>query len=80
MIKKNDEYTLKKFGDHVRGLREKKGLSLRELSYACNIDNSKISKIERGMINITMLTLLDLAKALDVEAMELLGFRNNGDS
>jgi transcriptional regulator with XRE-family HTH domain len=78
MISKKDRAILQKFGEHIRQLRDKNGLSLRELSYRCNIDNSKISKIEQGKVNITVLTLLDLAAALDTSPMELLGFlRNN---
>ena len=77
MITKKDIVILQKFGEHIRQLREKNGLSLRELSYRCNIDNSKISKIERGKVNITVLTLLDLAAALETPPMELLSFLRN---
>ncbi len=75
MITRKDEVILQKFGAHLKHLREKKGLSLRELSDACNIDNSKISKIEQGKVNITVLTLLDLASGLEVSAAELLELR-----
>jgi transcriptional regulator with XRE-family HTH domain len=63
---------LKKFGKHIKKLREKQGLSLREMSYACNLDNSKISKIEQGRINITLLTLIELSSGLEVHPSELL--------
>ena len=59
-------------GANIKRLRETKGLSLRQLSYACNIDNSKISKIEKGQINITFTTLLQLANALEIHPSELL--------
>jgi transcriptional regulator with XRE-family HTH domain len=75
MISKKDKVLLQKFGAHLRQLRENKGLSLRELSYACNIDNSKISKIEQGKINVTILTVLDLATGLEIPGTELLNFR-----
>ncbi len=68
------EEILKKFGKHIKKLREKRGLSLREMSYICSIDNSKISKIEQGKINITILTLIELSTALEVSPGELLGF------
>ncbi|HEY6901335.1 MAG TPA: helix-turn-helix transcriptional regulator, partial [Puia sp.] len=51
-----------------------KGLSLREMSYACSIDNSKIAKIEKGMINITFTTLLQLAVALEAHPSILLEY------
>lgn len=49
-----------------------KGISQRELASLCTIDHSDISKIERGEINITVLTLLELAMALEVKAKLLL--------
>ena len=72
MIRQSDKANLKKLGANIKRLRETKNLSLRELSYACDIDNSKISKIEKGQINITFTTILQLAKALEVNPSELL--------
>ena len=72
MIRQSDKVNLLKFGLHIKKLREAKGLSFRELSYACDIDNSKISKIEKGQINITFTTLLQLANALELNAADLL--------
>jgi transcriptional regulator with XRE-family HTH domain len=75
MINKKNKLLLTRFGKHIKSLREQKGLSLRELSYACNIDNSKISKIEKGQINITVLTVLELASGLEIPSAELLRFK-----
>ncbi len=72
MIRQSDKGDLKKLGANIKRLREMKNLSLRELSYACDIDNSKISKIEKGQINITFTTILQLAKALEISPSELL--------
>jgi transcriptional regulator with XRE-family HTH domain len=72
MIRQSDKTNLKKLGANIKRLREAKGLSFRELSYACDIDNSKISKIEKGQVNITFTTILQLAKALEVQPLELL--------
>lgn len=72
MIRQSDKANLKKLGAQIKKLREAKKLSLRELSYACDIDNSKISKIEKGQINITFTTMLQLAKALETEPSQLL--------
>ena len=65
---------MKKFGENLRKLRKAKGLSLREMSYACSIDNSKIAKIEKGMINITYTTLLQLAIALELPPRSLVDY------
>jgi transcriptional regulator with XRE-family HTH domain len=72
MIRQSDKVNLKKLGANIKKLREAKDLSLRELSYECDIDNSKISKIEKGQVNITVTTILQLAKALEVHPTELL--------
>jgi transcriptional regulator with XRE-family HTH domain len=76
MIKPADKKALKKFGENLQKLRKQKGLSLREMSYACNVDNSKISKIEKGHINITVTTLLQLAGALSVSPAVLLTYES----
>ena len=76
MITPADKKLLKKFGENLRKLRKDKGLSLREMSYACSIDNSKIAKIEKGMINITFTTLLQLASALEMHPSSLLDYES----
>lgn len=57
---------LQKFGDNIRNIRKEKGLSLRQLAAFCSIDHSDIGKIEKGQVNITLLTLTNLAEALGV--------------
>ncbi len=74
MIKASDRKALKKFGENLQKLRKQKGLSLREMSYACSIDNSKIAKIEKGRVNITFTTLLQLAGALETHPSALLDY------
>jgi len=76
MITPGDKKVLKNFGENLRKLRKQKGLSLREMSYACSIDNSKIAKIEKGMINITFTTLLQLAVALEIHPSSLLDYQS----
>jgi len=72
LIKESDKKNLKLLGANIKRLREAKQLSLRDMSYACNIDNSKISKIENGQINITFTTILQIADALEVNPSEIL--------
>ncbi len=74
MITPGDKKSLLTFGENLRRLRKEKGMSLREMSYACSIDNSKIAKIEKGQINITLTTLLQLAQALELPASALLDY------
>jgi transcriptional regulator with XRE-family HTH domain len=63
---------LEKFGERINKIRTRKKLSFRKLAQLCNIDYSDLSKIEKGQINITILTLIELAKGLDVHPKELL--------
>lgn len=74
MISGNDKKVLRKFGLHLAELRKQKNLSLREMSYACNIDNSKIAKIEKGMVNITLTTILELSNGLNVHPQKLFDY------
>lgn len=67
---------LKKFGENLKQIRESKNLSQRSMSALCNIDHSDISKIENGEKNITLLTLHELAMALDIKPKKLLDFED----
>lgn len=71
MQERNNE-RLKIIGDRLARIRKEKGLSQRELSYRCDVDYSKISKIEIGKANLYVTTLIELAKGLDVHPKELL--------
>lgn len=58
---------------NLRRLRKDKGLSLRELAARCDkIDNADLSRYEHGDTNITLGTLEEIAKALDVLPAELI--------
>ena len=72
MNKKNLEILKKQVGRTVREIREKKKLSQRALGDRCELDNSKISKIEKGKINISLSTLVELAGGLETHPAELL--------
>lgn len=74
MAEENFQDILKQFGAHLASVRKHKQLSLRKLATNCNIDWSDISKYERGEINISLKTVAELAKGLDVSVKELLNF------
>uniref|UniRef100_A0AAU6WLI7 Helix-turn-helix transcriptional regulator n=1 Tax=Chryseobacterium endophyticum TaxID=1854762 RepID=A0AAU6WLI7_9FLAO len=65
---------LEQFGNQIKLLRKKKGLSLRELAQLCDIDHSDISKIEKGQRNIQISTILELTKGLDIHPKDLFDF------
>lgn len=74
MTKDEQQTAQKRFGEHLQSVRESKGLSLLKVSYACSIDESHISKIEQGKFNITLSTIIELAKGLGVHPSELLSY------
>lgn len=74
MTKEEIEVLKVNFGKNLQKLRESKKLSLLKLSYNCSIDESKISKIEHGKHNITLSTIIELAKGLEIHPKKLLEF------
>lgn len=74
MQKLNEEIKQKfllEFGRNVRKIRKHKKLSQYDLAFRINGDEMKISRIERGLYNFGISSLLILAKALEVEVIEL---------
>jgi transcriptional regulator with XRE-family HTH domain len=74
MVSETDKEVLMQFGKHLKALRLAKDLTYRKMALRCNIDFGDIQKIESGKINITLLTQIELAKALEVAPKELLDF------
>lgn len=64
----------KAFGAHVRTLRLGKGYGMREFALLADIEYSQLSKIERGVTNPTISTVLTLAKALQVPHAKMFAF------
>ena len=73
-MKEKDKVRLQKIGENLLRLRTEKGYTQEQLSYECDVDRAKISKIESGQANLYVTTLLDLAEGLKVSPDELLGF------
>jgi transcriptional regulator with XRE-family HTH domain len=66
------EVLKKKFGATIQALRKSKGLTLRQVAAACQLDNSKIAKIEDGKFNVSLSTIIELSRGLGVDASILL--------
>lgn len=71
--KYNQEYC-KAFGSNLRRIREQKKLGMREFALNAEMEYSHLSKIERGVTNPTISTVLALAVALEVTPQELFNF------
>ncbi|MDF1501556.1 helix-turn-helix transcriptional regulator [Roseisolibacter sp. H3M3-2] len=66
-------------GGRVRVLRERRGLSLRELARRAGVQVSDVSRLERGLTRQPRLTLaMALAGALGVRLSHLLGETEGG--
>lgn len=62
----------KKFGEKLRSIRKKKGLSQEELSFRASLHRTYISDIERGSRNVSLENIEKIAKALGVSTKDLL--------
>jgi transcriptional regulator with XRE-family HTH domain len=63
---------LLQIGKTVRSIRKEKGISQEELALISSIDRSYLGGVERGAHNLTVITLLRLAEALDVHVSRLM--------
>jgi transcriptional regulator with XRE-family HTH domain len=59
------------FGERLRELRKKAGMSQEELAHSAGIAVSQVGRIERGELNLSISTMSALAKALRVLPKEL---------
>jgi len=66
------EIELKEFGKNLRDARKKKGLTLDELAVISELDSKQIGKIENGLVDIRLKTLIKLIRALDVAPNDLI--------
>lgn len=68
------DYTLHiKVGKRIQKLRELQGLSQQDLAAKCNFEKSNMSRLEAGRVNSTLSTIEKVAKALNVDVVELFG-------
>lgn len=74
-MKPIDKRRIKVFRENLKEFRKKRGLSQRGLSYLCDVEYSKISKIESNEnVNLNLTTLFELAKGLGVHPKELIDY------
>lgn len=67
-----DDDFLRKMGEKIRQLRTDKGLTQVDLAFRCNdIDYSQINRVELGKVNFSVSFLTLVAKALEVDPVEL---------
>jgi len=65
---------LSAFGTHLRALRESKGYSQEDLANIADISLSQVSRIERGVVSLTLCTLVVICNAMEMSLVELCDF------
>ena len=68
-----EEFDFKKrLGEKIKNYRLKTGLSQHKLGLQSNISRTQISRLENGEINTTVITLLRISRALNLDKTQLL--------
>ena len=75
-----NQFILQEFGNRVRQLRTKAGLSQEKLSFLTGFHRTYIGMIERGERNISLTNILVFAKAFEMDVSELLDFKSQNPS
>jgi len=60
-------YTTEQIAQNLKAAREAKGLSQRALAKTADVPQSHISKIENGAVDLRLSSLIEIARALDLE-------------
>ena len=68
----DEQKAFKVFGQVLRDFRHKKGVSQETLADEAGLDRTFISRLERGLTQPSLTTLLALAEALEVPAHSLI--------
>jgi transcriptional regulator with XRE-family HTH domain len=71
MSKGQEDRIKRNFGNRLKSIRKRKGLSQEALALVCDLDRSYIGGVERGERNISLLNIQKIAEALGVSAREL---------
>ncbi|WP_412468209.1 helix-turn-helix domain-containing protein [Pedobacter sp. KLB.chiD] len=74
MNEERDRKRLQIFGQNLRTIREKLGLSQDQVVANCDLTKGNLSNIENGNKDFTFTTLLEIAKGLGIPPKELLDF------
>ena len=71
MKQKNQDAYLKKVGQTLRRKRKEKGLTMEGLAMEAEMEYRQLGRIERGEVNTSLISLLRLCEALNIEMKEL---------
>jgi Predicted transcriptional regulator with C-terminal CBS domains len=71
-VKDSDLIRLKRIGERLQKLRLQKNLTQKELAFLVDVEISQITRIERGIINTSILNLMKIADALEISISDFL--------
>ena len=72
MAKPPPEEVFVRFGERLRAVRLKKGVSQEKLADLAGLHRTYVSSVERGERNISLLNIAKLAKALEVPMAKIM--------
>lgn len=70
-----NETTRERFARNLKGRRLELGLSQESLAQACGLHRTYVGSVERGERNVSIDNMERLAKALEVDVVDLLAAR-----
>jgi transcriptional regulator with XRE-family HTH domain len=73
-VSEKQKIILKSFGSHIRNKRIGKNMTQVEVSSRMNRDQQSLQRVESGRVNPSLIYLLELAEALEIEISELVRF------
>lgn len=74
VAKTEKDIFLKKFGENLAKLRRERKISQEQLSYDAEIDLGTLSKLERGLLNISAYNAYKISKALGITFKDIFDF------
>lgn len=68
----NKEKILEDFAKHLTKVRERQGISIRQLAASSGLEYSQLQRIEKGKVNFAFSTLVAIAQGLNLDLSEVL--------
>ena len=72
IVNTKEQQYFEKLGTRIKQLREEKGLDQKSFAFDCEIGRTQLYMIENGKTNPRLLTLIKIAKGLELSLHELL--------
>ena len=60
-------------GENLRSFREERGMTQLELAMSAEVERTRVSKLELGLVNPSVLTLATICHVLDITLADLFG-------